>query len=154
MRLQITTDYAIRIMLFMASQAGTVSTAEVASKELGITHGYFIKVAHKLKSAGLLASVQGPGGGYYIAKGAIETTLYDIVQAMEGAICINRCMAGDGFCSRNATLTCPVHRTFEKVQNQIIDTLKSVKICDLCDSDSPDLIPEAAAYKNKIIAFF
>lgn len=148
MKLQITTDYAIRVMLFMAQQSGKVSTGEEAAKELGITHSYFNKVAHKIKTAGFLESVQGPNGGYCIAKGAENITLYDIIQVMEGDICINRCLADDGFCSQNATLTCPVHRTFESIQNQIINMLNSVKICDLYSGHNhPTSVPEAVVLK-------
>jgi len=133
LRLQITTDYAIRVMLFMAQQGGKVSTAEAAAKELGISCSYFNKVAWKIKMAGFLESVQGPSGGYRISKNAADITLYDIVTAMEGDICINRCLDENGFCSRNATQTCPVRKALETLQNQMIDALKNVKIRDLCD---------------------
>lgn len=137
MRLQNTTDYAIRVMLFMAQQDGEVSTAEAAAREMGITYSYFNKVAWKIRMAGLIESVQGPGGGYRIAKNPADITLYDIVTVMEGDICINRCLDEDGFCSRNAAQTCPVHKTLEALQNQMIDTLRSVRISDLCDESSP-----------------
>ncbi len=137
MRLQNTTDYAIRVMLFMAQQDGEVSTAEAAAREMGITYSYFNKVAWKIRMAGLIESVQGPSGGYRIAKNPADITLYDIVTVMEGDICINRCLDEDGFCSRNAAQTCPVHKTLEALQNQMIDTLRSVRISDLCDESSP-----------------
>ena len=143
MRFQITTDYAIRMLLFMAQREGQVSTAETAAKELGITYSYFNKVAHKIRTAGFLESVQGPGGGYCIAKNGANITLHDIVTVMEGDIRINRCLEEDGFCSRNATQTCPVHKTFEALQNQIIDLLKSVRIGDLCDERQSGPIKEA-----------
>lgn len=85
--------------------------AEAAAKELGITYSYFNKVAHKIRTVGFLESVQGPGGGYRIAKDAADITLYDIVKVMEGDIRINRCLEEDCFCSRNATQTCLVHKT-------------------------------------------
>ncbi|PWJ51234.1 RrF2 family transcriptional regulator [Faecalicatena contorta] len=142
MRFQITTDYAIRMLLFMAQREGQVSTAEVAAKELGITYSYFNKVAYKIRMAGFLESIQGPGGGYCISKNAADITLYDIVTVMEGDIRINRCLEEDGFCSRNATQICPVHKTLEALQNQMIDTLKSVRISDLCDEKQPGPIKE------------
>lgn len=142
MRLQITTDYAIRIMLYMMQQYGKVSTAEAATQELGISYSYFNKVAYKIRRAGLLESVQGPNGGYCVARDAVDTTLYDIVKAMEGDIHINRCLDDDGFCSRNATLTCPVHKALELLQNQITDTLKSIRIRDLCSGNGIDALPE------------
>ena len=145
MRLQITTDYAIRIMLFMMQQNGKISTAEAAAKELGITYSYFNKVVHKIRMAGLLESIQGPNGGYCVTRGAVNTTLFDIVQVMEGDICINRCLDDDGFCSRHAVLTCPVHKALELLQNQIIDTLKSIKLRDLCSENGTELLPEVEA---------
>lgn len=143
MRLQITTDYAIRIILYMAQREGQVLAAEAVARELGITYSYFNKVAHKIRSAGLLKSVQGPGGGYCIGKNAADIALYDIVTVMEGKICINRCLEEDGFCSRSATQICPVHKTFEALQNQIIDTLSNVRISDLCDEKPSGSICEA-----------
>ena len=137
MRLQITTDYAIRVMLFMAQHNGEVSAGEAAAKELGMTYSYFNKVARKIRMAGFLESVKGPGGGYRIAKNPANITLYDIVTVMEGNISINRCLDEDGFCSRNATQTCPVHKTLEVLQYQIIDTLRSTRISDLCGQSSP-----------------
>ncbi len=144
MRLQITTDYAIRVMLFMVQQGGKVSTAEATAKALGISCSYFNKVAWKIKMAGFLESIQGPSGGYRISKNAADITLYDIVTAMEGDIRINRCLDENGFCSRNATRTCPVRKTLGMLQNQMIDILKSVKICDLCDEKQSDPIRETA----------
>lgn len=135
MRLQLTTDYAIRMMLFMAQQDGKVSTAEAAAKELGITYSCFNKVAWKIRRAGFLESVQGPCGGYRIAESAGEVSLYDIVTVMEGEIRVNRCLDDDGFCSRDATETCPVHKTLEQIQGQIVDSLKGIKIRDICDEN-------------------
>lgn len=132
MKLQITTDYAIRIIIYMAQQGNQVSTARETAKQLGITYNYFNKVATKIRKAGFLGSVQGPEGGYCLSKDAADITLYDIVEAMEGGICINRCLEDGDFCSRYGLnhQVCQVHKIFESLQNQMIDTLKSVKIYD------------------------
>lgn len=132
MTLQITTDYAIRIILHLAQRGNKILGASEAVEELGMTCGYFYKVAGKIKRAGLLDSIQGPGGGYRLAEKAENITLYDIVVLMEGEILINRCLGKDGFCSRKATPTCPTHRVFESIQSQVIDNLKNIRICDLC----------------------
>lgn len=147
MKLQITTDYAIRIMLFMTQQDGKVSTAETAAKELGITYSYFNKIAYKIRTAGYLETIQGPSGGYFLAKNATDISLYDVVKVMEGDIRINRCLDDDGYCSRNATLICPVHTVFEGIQSQIIDTLKSIKIRDLCAENQPHSLQELLVSK-------
>jgi len=131
MRFQITTDYAIRIILYMAQQGVQVTTAKEVAAQLGMTYSYFNKIASKIKRLGFIESVQGPKGGYRLAKDAAEITLYDIVEAMEGSICINRCLEEDGYCSRNATPSCLVHRIFESIQYKTIEMLSGTRICDL-----------------------
>ena len=131
MRFQITTDYAIRIILYMAQRDMQVTTAKEAAMQLGMTYNYFNKVAAKIRVEGFIESVQGPKGGYRLAKDAADITLYDIVEAMEGSICINRCLEEDEFCSRNCFQVCLVHGIFESIQTKIIKTLSGTRICDL-----------------------
>ena len=138
MRFKITTDYAIRIILYMAQRDNAILGVAGAVEELGMTSGYFNKVAGKLKRAGFLESFQGPGGGYRLAKKAEDIKLYDIVTLMEGDIAINRCLKKDGFCSRDATPMCPVHQVFESIQSQMIDMLRSISIGDLCTKAQPE----------------
>lgn len=141
MRFQITTDYAIRIILFMAGQGNRILPAKETAKELGLTYAYFNKVATKIRMAGFIESIQGKRGGYRLAKDAADITIYDIVETMEGHISINRCMEEDEYCSRGATQTCAMHKMFALLQSQIIDTLKSIKICDLISEVDDSCIP-------------
>ncbi|WP_027352343.1 RrF2 family transcriptional regulator [Lacrimispora indolis] len=139
MRFQITTDYAIRIILYMARQDMEITTAKAAAAHLGMTYNYFNKVAAKIRMEGFIESVQGPKGGYRLAKDASDITLYDIVEAMEGSICINRCLEEDGFCSRNAASVCLVHRTLESIQSKMIEMLRGTRICDLIQERALDI---------------
>lgn len=136
MRFQITTDYAIRIILYMAQQDMQVISAKEAATQLGITYSYFNKVAAKIKIEGFIESVQGPKGGYRLAKDASDITLYDIVNAMEGSICINRCLEEDGFCSGNVISVCPVHQIMGSIQSKIIEMLSGIRICDLIHKET------------------
>ena len=131
MKLQITTDYAIRTIGYLAQHNYQLLTAKKMADELGITYYYFNKIAARLKRAGFIESIQGPVGGYRLAKNAADITLYDIVEAMEGNIYINRCLEEDGFCSRNAVHSCPVHKILESVQNEIIASLRSKRMSEI-----------------------
>lgn len=132
MSFKITTDYAIRIIIYMAHQGDKVSTAKEAAKQLGITYSYFNKVVTQIRKMGFIESVQGPGGGYRLNMDAADITLYDIIEAMEGSICINRCLEEGDICSRYGSnhQTCQVHKIFESINSQLVDMLKSVSICD------------------------
>ena len=69
MQLKLTTDYAIRTVVYLATQSGITSVAEIGSK-MGISENYLMKVLKALKDAGLVAGYQGKRGGYAISKHA------------------------------------------------------------------------------------
>lgn len=131
MQLQITTDYAIRIIEYLHQHRDQLSTAMHMSQKLGITYQYFMKVINRLKQAGYVQSVQGCSGGYKIAAIAEDATLYDIITVMEGEIVVNRCLREDGFCSRNATSYCKVHKALAAVQAELIAMFKSKRLLDI-----------------------
>ena len=54
MRLTITTDYAIRIVCFLAEHQQMTSTAELAN-ELGVPVNYIPKITKQLKKANLIS---------------------------------------------------------------------------------------------------
>lgn len=133
LQLQITTDYAIRIIGYLYSKDGDLAQTLEISKEMGITYPYTMKIIHRLKNFGLIESKRGPQGGYSLTESSKDLTLYDIIAVMEGDICINRCLEPDGYCSRNATKTCNVHKTLSFFQTELVNILKSKKICEIWD---------------------
>ncbi len=132
MQLQLATDYAIRILSYMHDNDEELSTAVTMSEQLGITYLYFMKIISRLKSAGLVKSVQGCNGGYRLADKGSKISLFDIVVIMEGGISINRCLQDDMYCSRNAAPDCAVHKYFKSLQDIIVDNLKRAYIGELC----------------------
>lgn len=135
LQFQITTDYAIRIIGYLYSKNGDLAQTIEISKEMGITYPYTMKIIHRLKNSGLIESRRGPQGGYILTESAKDITLYDLVAVMEGDIYINRCLEPDGYCSRNATKFCNVHKTLEYIQDELIKILKSKKISEVWDEE-------------------
>lgn len=133
MRLQITTDYAIRIIIYLSKNGPELVTAKRISQDLGITYNYFNKVATRIRQAGFIETIQGPNGGYHLVKNPADITLYDIVETMEGPIIVNRCLEKDGFCSRRngRPSDCTVHPILCILQEEIVDKLKSVTFAQL-----------------------
>lgn len=128
MQLQISTDYAIRILQYLHDHKTELPTAMTISQAIGITYPFFIKIANQLKQKGLVDAVQGRNGGYKLAPGAEDTTIYDIFLAIEGPLQINRCLQDDRLCSRDAVDHCPVHVFFGSLQEQIISAMQSKNI--------------------------
>ena len=67
MQLKNSTDYAIRIVCYLAAQERMVSTSEL-SQELSVPSSYIPKITKKLKQAGIIKACEGTNGGYMLAK--------------------------------------------------------------------------------------
>ena len=77
-----------------------VSLREVAERE-GISLKYLEQLVRPLMNAGLLRSVRGKGGGYVLAKPAVEVRAGDILRAAEGERSTVACEGLDGTCGRS-----------------------------------------------------
>ena len=118
MQLNITTDYAIRIIMHLA-ETKCVTPASEISETMGIAKKSLLATANKLKAAKLIAGHKGVAGGYSLMRRPEDITLLDIITTMEGKTKINRCLEHDKFCSRFAAETCPVHTFYCEVQDKL-----------------------------------
>lgn len=76
--------YAVTAMLDMAlhSDSGTISLAVIAERQ-AISLAYLEQIFCKLRRAGLVTSVRGPGGGYRLATSADAISIADIIHVVE-----------------------------------------------------------------------
>lgn len=130
MQLNITTDYAIRILLFCAIKDDKVSSKEI-SESMGIPKNYVLKIVRQLSAAGMTASQSGQKGGVSLIKKPEEITLFDVLDVIEPTTKINRCLEADRYCSRFATENCPVRNFYCILQNEIETKLKEITIASL-----------------------
>lgn len=121
--------YALRIMVDVAKFGGEgpISVREIAGRQ-DISEKYMEQIVGVLTRNGLLRSVRGAQGGYYLAKPAEEITVGNILRATEGDLAPTECVAGKP-CKRSGS--CPSHMVFEKVYSAINNVIDNVKLCDL-----------------------
>ena len=137
MQLKITTDYAIRTILYLATTKRITSSSEVADA-MGIPQKYLINTIGVMKRAGLIKTYSGTHGGYALAKTPSEITLGGIIETMEGTTKINRCLEDDHYCSRSAIDRCPVRSVYTHLQDRVESYLKSITIQQLLDDSHAD----------------
>ena len=130
MQLTSTTDYAIRIVCYLAAQRQMISTSEL-SQELSVPSSYIPKITKKLKQAGIIKACEGTNGGYMLAKQPENISLMKIISCVEETMAINRCLEEDRFCSRNLEDTCKIHKILLSLQNTYNNKLESVKVSDV-----------------------
>lgn len=131
MQLKITTDYAIRIVLYLATQGERVVSSKEIAHAMHIPRKYLIQIGADLREMGIVAIHAGRYGGYSLADTPAQITLYDIVNATEDTMKMNRCLEDDAYCSRFATVHCPVRRCYMAMQTVWEQFLQDISIADL-----------------------
>lgn len=130
MQLTITTDYAIRIVLYLAEHKGISASSEI-SAETGVTQQYVVRIMNRLKRKKLVAGHAGQYGGYSLAKPPEAISLLDILNAMEKTMQINYCIAKGARCSQGISQTCPVKKAFEQAQEAFERKLGEITVAQL-----------------------
>ena len=134
-----TTDYAIRIVCYLAAQRQMISTSEL-SQELSVPSSYIPKITKKLKQAGIIKACEGIKGGYQIAKQPENISLRDVISCTESTMAISRCLEKEGGCSKNYIACCKVHQILLDLQNIYNNRLESVKISDIIRPDKDEYL--------------
>ncbi len=77
------TDYALRLLIYLAQIDGRrVQIATVAESQ-AISRTHLMKIANELARAGFLDATRGRGGGIRLARNPAEINLGDVIRTME-----------------------------------------------------------------------
>lgn len=128
--------YAVKALTHLARSAQKekcVRTAEIAAEEK-IPKKFLEQILLELKKAGLVNSIQGNAGGYYLVKPAQQINLAEIYRLFEGPIALIPC-ASDNFYVRCEDCPdenkCRIKRSIRKIRNQTLAAMEQVTIQSL-----------------------
>ncbi|OGW34613.1 MAG: hypothetical protein A2010_17520 [Nitrospirae bacterium GWD2_57_9] len=123
-------DYGIRSVLYLARQPfKKISFVNEISEEYKIPRSFLAKILQKLVKAKLIRSYRGVKGGFSLAKQAREISMLDVIEAIEGKMCLNICLVDKKKCSFSKH--CPVSPVWAAVQVKFTDMLKKMNFEDL-----------------------
>ena len=124
------TDYALRAMAHLAKNYGgeSISTRIISERE-DISYQLACKLMQKMNDAGLVISTMGPKGGFTLSKDPSQINLLEIIQAVQGPLSVNKCLAEDDKCPRQDI--CPLTGKMEELQNYIVNFLSDATLGDI-----------------------
>lgn len=124
--------YAVMALVEMARRDTDkpVSLAELSESQ-EITVPYLEQIFRKLKAAGLVKSVRGPGGGYVLGMQADMIAILDIVVAVDESTKMTRCDSKSSTGCMASKSRCLTHDLWEGLSNQISVYLSSVSLADV-----------------------
>ncbi|MCY1546987.1 HTH-type transcriptional repressor NsrR [compost metagenome] len=126
------TEYALRATIYIAKK-GTkqdkLSIDEIA-EAIDSPRAFTAKILHTLsKNKGLINSVSGPNGGFYISEEAKKKSVSVVLSAMGEEEVLERCVLGLNKCS--GTHPCPMHEEYKSIKLQLLKLFKSKTIAQL-----------------------
>lgn len=135
MRLTSKGRYAVMAMADLALHGGAeraVPLQEVARRQ-EISLSYLEQLFARMRRAGLVSGVRGPGGGYRLARPAHETTIADIIAAVNEPIKATRCKEGSMKSCTGKTGRCIAHGLWQEMGDRIQSFLSSVSLADVLE---------------------
>lgn len=129
MRLTTKGRYAVTAMLDLAihSQKKPVTLTDIATRQT-ISLSYLEQLFSRLRKAGMVIGVRGPGGGYKLSRSAMEINVADIITAVDEPLDSTKC-GGEETCQDG--LPCLTHDLWMGLSEQIRTYLQGISLGDL-----------------------
>jgi Rrf2 family protein len=125
-----TCEYAIRAVIFIAqkSEHGVKISKKEISRGINAPEHFIAKILQDLSRKGLVQSVKGPNGGFFLEEESKKNTLADIVRTIDGDKLFTGCALGLTNCSEKKP--CPLHNEFKLIRQQMHDMLQSSTVAE------------------------
>ncbi|MDN5781624.1 MAG: SUF system Fe-S cluster assembly regulator [Luteimonas sp.] len=130
------TDYATVVLTVLASEPGVVASAAGLAERAGLEAPTVAKLLKPLAQAGLVEAFRGANGGYRLARPAVDISLFEVVEAMEGPLGMTECSVHAGSCGIEDS--CGVRANWRRINDVVADALRGVSLAQML---SPHFIP-------------
>jgi Rrf2 family transcriptional regulator, iron-sulfur cluster assembly transcription factor len=135
MKISTQSRYGLRALFDIAYHSAGLSTqVKDISARQGISPRYIEQIFQKLKRAGIVKSIRGPSGGYYLARNPEDIKVGDVIRATEGNIdlvfCLNHTRSAAKVCER--AVHCVARDVWLEASTRLMAYLDSVTLQDLC----------------------
>lgn len=131
--LSLTCKTAIKAVIYLSgkSTAGEKTGIKEIAEQINASEHTVGKILQTLARQGLINSVKGPSGGFFISSEQQNQSIIRIVETIEGKHIFKECGLGLSKCS--AIHPCPIHNEYKVAREMIEEIFRQRKIRDLCD---------------------
>jgi len=131
LRLTKESDYGIVLLIRMAEDGTGVShSARGLAEEVHLPVPMVSKILKALAREGLLESTRGAHGGYRLVVDPANTSVADIVTAIEGPIAVTQCQQSSGE-SCSIEWTCSARRKWNRINTAVHRALDAISLAEM-----------------------
>ncbi len=122
MQLSRKSDYALRAVMHLAGlPKGELASIGAIAEAQSIPREFLAKILKDLTWAGILVSFQGVTGGYRLARLPKDVSFLDVIEAMDGPVQLNLCVANPKNCEHSKN--CTIREFWLKEQDRFVKVL-------------------------------
>ena len=129
MRLTVFTDYALRVLMYLALDPERRVTIRDVAGDYGISRNHLMKVVNKLTRAEFVESSRGVNGGLLLARAPEEISVGDVVRNTEDDFALVECFRDDNACV--ITPSCQLKNVLYEARESFFSVLDSYTVADL-----------------------
>jgi len=132
-------DYAMRAVAYLAN-LGTdrrAATSQIAEDQQ-IPPSFLAKIVSQLSVAGLLQTSRGARGGVSLARSPDDISFLEVVEAIDGPILLNECVADGNACTFGET--CVLRPVFCDAQADLVNRLESTSFGSVIETNGKEAV--------------
>lgn len=129
MRLTTHSDYALRVLMYLAVAPQRLATIQEIAGAYGISENHLMKVVHRLSQHGLVETIRGRGGGVRLGRPAADINIASVLRAMEEDFTLVECFGTANCCK--ITSVCRLKHVLHQAMKAYLDVLSAWTLEDL-----------------------
>lgn len=133
MRLTTHTDYALRVLIYLALAQDRRTTIGDIARAYAISENHLMKVGQHLARSGWVISTRGKGGGLCLARHPEDIVVGEVIRDMEAGFDLAECHADRGACA--ITPFCKLRTVLADALAAFLGELDRHTLADLLSQD-------------------
>lgn len=129
MRLTAMTDYALRVLMYVAQRPERLCTIGEIARAYGLSEAHLMKITHQLSLQGWIETVRGKGGGMRLAHEPARINVGAVVRSIEPDFSLVECLAADNHCV--ITGSCRLAGVLQGALGNFLSHLDGFSLADL-----------------------
>ena len=125
------TDYALRVLLFLAQNQDKRVTIDDLANHYNVSRNHLMKIVHSLSVAGFIRSSRGRNGGLNLGMPANSITVADVILHTEKNMDLVECFETGSNCMLESD--CVLRHVLHRAQDSFMEVLSLFSLTDIIE---------------------
>jgi Rrf2 family nitric oxide-sensitive transcriptional repressor len=131
------TDYALRVLIYLAHKDDELATIGEIAGAYGVSENHLMKIVHDLGKLGYIITVRGKGGGIRLGRAPEKINLGEVVRNTEETLHVVECLADDYAGGCRLAPTCRLKGVLQEAHDAFFEHLDRYTLQDLIAKRTP-----------------